>query len=1298
MIGTRLGPYELIEEIGVGGMALVYRAYQPSMDRQVAVKVINQLLADDTAGLERFQREARLIAKLEHAHILPIYDYNSSHLPPYIVMRYLPGGTLKELLANGPLTTDTAIHILKQIAAAIDYAHRQGIVHRDLKPSNIILDSSGDAYLADFGIARLTTVESKITQAGAAMGTPTYMSPEQIEGLETGPRSDLYSLGVLLFEMLTGTAPFNGPHTLAVVVQHLNDPVPNASERVHVLGTAIDPVIARAMAKQPEDRFATASDLATAAAHALNVSATNTPPGPARLQPPAPPRGPNLFTRQTRTPIEQNKQVSILHASAAEFEQTLFESLDAETVQDRLTTLWNEIDRALKDSGGTVVERTQNALTVLWGVDVAREDDPERAIRVALALRDATIDLSTDSGQPLQIGLTTGSALLTPNGSAAKPSGFSASGISASGSALALAQRLPSAIPEGGIVVTHDLYRLVRGVFDVDPLPPLRVRGNKEALDIYYVLQAKPRAFRIIARGVEGIETHLIGRDIELKQLQEVLETALDSEDGEAQFVTILGEAGLGKTRLLTELEAWYELRPETFWTYKGRATPEMINRPYALLRDVFMFRFKIQDSDRPAVVQTKMEEGVQWFMGPGHETEAHLIGQLLGLDLPSLPTLQESLKDVTRLQNLALEALVAFFRAVAHAETSCVAMIMLEDMHWADDKSLDALSYIVRENRNEHIMVTCLARPGLLDRRPGWGNGEPFHKRIDLRPLSKRESRKLVKEILQKVDDLPDSLRDLIVDRAEGNPLYMEELVKMLIEDRIVIKGESNWTVEASRLSDLRVPGTLKGILQVRLDSLTPDERTALQRAAVIGRIFWDTAVAALQAGDNIPIPVTETLAALQDRELVYARETSTFANAREYMFGSNLLRDAAYDSALKRQQRAYHAAAADWLIACEGEQLALTIAEHLTEAGEPTRAADYLKRAGEQALLVGAADDARTLFEKALTLTSLETLTRVALVRQLGMVQWQLGNYVLARQHLDESLKLAKANNDRAAMAEALGRLGRIAEDSGDFESAKQYVEESLSLAREAGDKPALAYAYRNLGNLVASFAKYDEAEAAYRESLTLTRELNDASGTAASLGNLGRVLYRLPEPRYAEARQLYAEANALNRQSNNRQGLSVGLCNVGIIAYRQGDYAEARNLQQESLQIAREIGHRWMVAWALGELGLIAIETGQKTDALRYLRDTFTTSVEIGATPKALYALVGIAKLYLLAGQLDLAAELIGLALNHKACDNDVHQIGDPVLSELRNQLPSEALQAALERGQAKSFAEITLPQSI
>ena len=154
MIGTRLGPYELLGEIGKGGMATVYRAYQPSTDRQVAVKVIHRSLADNPVELEHFQREARMIARLEHSHILPVYDYNGSHNPPYIVMRYLPGGTLRDALNRSALLFNEVARLYQQVASALDYAHQSGVIHLDLKPSNIMLDGQDSAFLTDFGIAQ----------------------------------------------------------------------------------------------------------------------------------------------------------------------------------------------------------------------------------------------------------------------------------------------------------------------------------------------------------------------------------------------------------------------------------------------------------------------------------------------------------------------------------------------------------------------------------------------------------------------------------------------------------------------------------------------------------------------------------------------------------------------------------------------------------------------------------------------------------------------------------------------------------------------------------------------------------------------------------------------------------------------------------------------------------------------------------------------------------------------------------------------------------------------------------------
>jgi serine/threonine-protein kinase len=263
MIGLRVGNYEIVDEIGRGGMATVYRAYQPRMDRFVAVKVIHRSIVGDTRALERFQREAQLIARLEHPHLLPVFDFDGLHEPPYIVMRYLEGGTLREVLDEARLPLGEVVYMLRQIASALDYAHRQGVIHRDIKPSNIMVDQDGNAFLMDFGIARMNEGGTGLTQTGFAVGTPGYMAPEQGMGMTTvDHRADLYSLGVMLFQMLTGEMPYGGETPMAVILKHMRDPIPRASELNTALPPEIDDVIARAMAKQPEDRYDTAGDLA----------------------------------------------------------------------------------------------------------------------------------------------------------------------------------------------------------------------------------------------------------------------------------------------------------------------------------------------------------------------------------------------------------------------------------------------------------------------------------------------------------------------------------------------------------------------------------------------------------------------------------------------------------------------------------------------------------------------------------------------------------------------------------------------------------------------------------------------------------------------------------------------------------------------------------------------------------------------------------------------------------------------------------------------------------------------------
>lgn len=978
---------------------------------------------------------------------------------------------------------------------------------------------------------------------------------------------------------------------------------------------------------------------------------------------------------------EQRKQVTVLFADVSGF-TAMSETMDPEDVRNTMNALWSRLDAAITGQGGRVDKHIGDAVMALFGAAAAREEDPENAVRAALRMQKELAEFSAALPRPLRmrIGIHCGPVLLGAVGSNAE--------FTAMGDTVNLASRLEHAAPVGGILISNDVVRQVWGDFDAKELEPLSVKGKKEPVQVYLVERARPRSFR---RRREDIETAMVGRDSELKALQDALSVA--REDMDAQMITLVGEAGVGKSRLLYEFDRWCEGQPDSPWYFMGRSSPQMEKVPYSLLRDILSFRFGILESDGAAVAREQLERGVAGFLpDDAHAVEkAHFIGQLIGLDFSESPHLKGILSDAAQIRD---RALAYFEQLVAAAAAKRPVVILVEDAHWADERSLDALAHLFQSSAKLRLLAICVTRPALFERRPSWGEGQAYHRRVDLKPLSKVDIRRLVGGILEKLEPVPKQLKDIIVEESGGNPFYVEELIRMLCDEGVIVKSPDRWRVDESRLANFKVPSTLVGVLQTRLDGLPAAERQLIQRASVIGRTFWEGALERLD--DGAPADRKALLESARAKEMIFRRESSAFTGSDEYVFKHALLRDVAYDSVLKRLRPQYHLQVAQWLAAAAAErtkEYAGLIAEHYEKAGSGEQAARYLEAAGVQSLRVSALREARSFFQHALDLlpasggAELEPL-RGALLLQLGEAHASMGEYPQARARYEESLASSRARGDSRGMAAAFNGLSGAARYQGDYGEAQRRGEEGLELARGIGDRDSIA---RSLLELAITFRfKGDLARAKTlnEESLALSTAADDRALMARGLHTLGTI--EEFQGAYQEAKIHLQQSIALYREIGNRRGIAEAHNLLGIILTLLADHAEARRLFHEAIEINTDIGNIQGLAKVLDSVAYLEAITGEVKNSAQHCLKALSINKSLGTVPSMLTNLALLARLKS-RGDEARAASLVGLILSHPSSNNEGKERAEFVLAELRARMPPAALESALRLGGSSPLAD-------
>ena len=622
------------------------------------------------------------------------------------------------------------------------------------------------------------------------------------------------------------------------------------------------------------------------------------------------------------TARQERKVVTVLFADVAG-STALGERLDPERLKDVLTSFFGAMREEIEAEGGTVEKYIGDAVMAAFGVPQAHEDDPARALRAALRMRDRLERLNEDLERnyattlAIRIGINTGDVL-----AAVAPGPGEAM---VAGDAVNVAARLEQVAQPGSIAVSERTARATRG-FSFRRIGSLELKGKERGVRAFELV-AEQHAGAGPTRGIPGLTAPMVGRDRELALLSSIYQRS--AAEGRPHLVTILGDAGIGKSRLVSEFVATVESSEEPALILRGRCLPYGEGITYWPLAEILKGHAGVLDTDPPETTIEKVrklgDDLLTPDLTPDPARAAAALAYTIGVDYPAFDVSSMAPRQVRFELDAAWRS---FFSALAAAGP---VVVVVEDIHWADQAMLDLLEELADRVQGPAMFV-CPARPELLAAHHGWGGGRRSYSSIFLEPLSERDAQGLITTLLT-VEDLPAAVRERILERAEGNPFYLEEIIRGLVDSGLLVRHDGHWRAAAD-IGEVDIPDTVQGVLAARIDLLAPADKRALQMAAVVGRVFWSEPVARLLAPSNAtdgasdtkivnpPDDRSEVFERLQERELILARLGSTMAGQQEFIFKHILTRDVAYRSLPRRDRVRAHAEAAGWLESTAGER----------------------------------------------------------------------------------------------------------------------------------------------------------------------------------------------------------------------------------------------------------------------------------------------------------------------------------------------------------------------------------------
>jgi class 3 adenylate cyclase/tetratricopeptide (TPR) repeat protein len=864
-------------------------------------------------------------------------------------------------------------------------------------------------------------------------------------------------------------------------------------------------------------------------------------------------------------PPEERRRATVLFADLSGYTAAA-ERMDPEAVKGLVDRVLRRLADEVERFGGTVDKFIGDNVMGVFGAPVTHEDDPERAVRAGLAMQEAMEEVNADSEQrggvsfSLRVGINTGEVM----------AGAVGDHYTVIGDPVNVAARLQGAAQPDTVTVGEQTHRATREAIDYRRLDPLRLKGKEEPVGAWEATEAlaPPR------RGGRRSETPLIGRE----QETELLVSLVDRVEREARphLVTVIGQAGVGKSRLLREFRARLEEsgRPPTL--RGGQCPPYGAGLSYWALAEILRDEFELLDSDSPQAAWEKLRSGIEAVAGDGaepaaSERNAALLAMPLGIDPPGGDPQPEA-EDPQRMR----EALFSAARAVIEAIGLQRPLVLtVDDIHWADEGMLDLIDHLARWVQAPLLLV-CLARDELLERRPGWGGGRRNATSISLEPLSESEARELVTALLPSDEEGGGEVVPQVAERSGGNPLFAEEMVNRLLEEQ---------TVEAEAL-----PSTVQSLLAARLDSLPLEERRLLQHAAVVGQTFWRGSLEQTAAEDGVDLD--RALESLQDKDLLVATAGGRLAGEREYAFKHVLIRDVAYGMLPKSVRSRKHVEVAEFVEAGAGDRsdaFVGLIAEHYASAaalgGEAgveapelatlqLKALESLEAAGDAAAALYSNAEAFDRYRGALELSdSLDPEVRARIGEKEGDVALRLGRVDAAVAVWQRCLAYHREQEQLARVADLHRKIGAALWHKGERRASIDNYQRGIDLLKDGQPCIELVRLYEEAAPLYMHTGDNMLAIYASEKALRLAERLDEARAASRAHGIFGRVFGRIGD--FEKARENLERSVSLARDSDRGEAVRALLTLGYHLEVSEADYEGAAQAYAEALALAQEVG---------------------------------------------------------------------------------------------------------------------------